>query len=307
LHTNISISTIIFHDYLNTIVNIRFRQAKMEVLLMLPPIATCVGKLVERGFQLSAAEDDMIAARMLLTIISETAESVRYRRDQLSKQLNDKQKEQIEGALSRTDQLLSLSKKALRRRFTTSVPGEAGVIALSDRLIWIFKDKGKVVTYQTVLGMLHGVLLGINTELGILKSMPVDAEPEPQSPVDDIYSEFSRSAIVTGLTTYRTTSTVESGDLYSTEAKVTIVEDLKRTYEERMRRQLARNNLEDMESEVAAVTVELSITSDLQRRFADRIARVSDISEPEWTRSNSIASDLQKRFEMSAANTAGVV
>jgi len=279
----------------------------MEIFLALLPVATCVGKLVESGLKLSAAEDDMNAASMLLSIISDTAKSVRLRHEQLSEKLNPEQKERIRTTLSRTDHLLGLSKKALNRKFTTSVSGEVGMLALSDRLVWVFRDRGRLITYQTVLDMLHAVLLAISIELATLKTMPDDSEP--QSPVDPIYSDPSKSAIVTGLAAYDGTSTMESGDLYSMESKVSIVEDLKRTYAERMRRQqLARNKFEATESELAETKIELSIPTDLKKRFADRTMRVSDIYQAEWTpRSNSIAGDLKMRFEMRAAKTAGVV
>jgi hypothetical protein len=194
----------------------------MEIFLALLPVATCVGKLVESGLKLSAAEDDMNAASMLLSIISDTAKSVRLRHEQLSEKLNPEQKERIRTTLSRTDHLLGLSKKALNRKFTTSVSGEVGMLALSDRLVWVFRDRGRLITYQTVLDMLHAVLLAISTELATLKTMPDDSEP--QSPVDPIYSDPSKSAIVTGLAAYDGTSTMESGDLYSMESKVSIVD-----------------------------------------------------------------------------------
>jgi len=276
----------------------------LEILGALLGIAGAISKLVALGFKLVAAEEDMRAASDLLAIISDTAEHVRTSRDKLSSHLTFDQKQRIGIALDRTERLLDVSNKALHRRETTSGSGGGEMSGLSDKLIWVFRDKGMVVTYQTVLGSLHGVLLAISTELGMLRNIYTDLEPNPPSYVDVFYSEGSRSAIVTGIGTYVATPDMENGELYSPGCMVTITDDLKKTYMERAKRaQLAKDKLEATEWAATGSDVEdISITADLKRRYTQRAMREykSDQSGSE-SEPESILKDLKRRYSERAA------
>jgi len=245
----------------------------LDVLGAVLGVSGSVVKLVDHGFKLYAAEEDMAAAGELLSLISETAESVRYSRDQLFPHLTSRQKQHIQTVLYRTDRLLHTSRKALNKRFTAT--GEGAMLGLSDRLLWVFKDKGTIMTYQTVLECLQGILLATRIELEMLNfRIDTISELRSQNFLDIVCYGRSSSTFVSGLATYTPTSSVEDEELCSQESEVKVDEDLKRADRERvMSSQHVRTKLGDVTPEASEIEVEFSITTSLKRMYTLRAMR----------------------------------
>jgi len=242
----------------------------LDVLGAVLGVSGSVVKLVDHGFKLYAAEEDMAAAGELLSLISETAESVRYSRDHLFPHLTSRQKQHIQTVLYRTDRILHTSRKALNKRFTAT--GEGAMLGLSDRLLWVFKDKGTIMTYQTVLECLQGILLATRIELEMLNfRIDTISEPGPQNFLNIVCSGRSSSTFATGFVTHIPTS---SEGLWSQESGVMVEEDLERADRERATSsQHARTEMEDVKPETSEIEVEFSITTSLKRMYTLRAIR----------------------------------
>jgi len=268
----------------------------LEILGPIFGIAAGIVKLTDHGFKLSAAKEDMNAAGMLLSIITDSAKSVRFYYDQLTDQLTSEQKQRIETALCRTDHLLHVSSMALNRRSTASKAEEDEMLGLTDKLAWVFRDKGKVIIYRTVLEALHNVLLGLSTELAMLRNIhgPVVGPP---AYTDVIYSEQSKLAIVAEVTSYAAPSNMENGELSPRGGRIVTGEDLKRTYTEREKRgQVAIDKFEDIKSEAAEDRVEFSITADLKKKYIEKATRAYNNTD----QSQTIVGDLKRRYSEKA-------
>ncbi|KAF8242075.1 hypothetical protein K440DRAFT_664978 [Wilcoxina mikolae CBS 423.85] len=245
----------------------------LEIIGAILGVGGNVVKLVDHGFKLSAADTDIAAVAMLLSMISETAERVRHSRDQLVPYLAAHQKQHIQNILYQTDHLIHVARKALNRRGITA-EGEDTMMGLSDRLLWVFKDKGTVMTYQTVLGGLHSVLLTIQIQLEFL-SLRVDIKQGSPNPLAVICSGHSRLATVTIMAPHVTTNNVETPivkdeDVCVLDAGVKVEENLESTDTEK-----AISKPEDTMPAATEIEIEFSYTTYLRKRYTERAMRES--------------------------------
>jgi len=259
----------------------------LETLGVLLGVGGSVGKLVNLGFKLNATEEDMANTAMILILISNEAESVRLSRDRLISHLTSDQKQRIQTALDRAYQLVDMSNKLVNRRFTEPVKG-GGMLRLSDRLVWVFRDKAMALNHQNVLGLLHGTLLTISIELAILRSFVVASRSESPKIVgmDGIHTQCLILPVDTSLTTTPVaTSDIQDGENYSPQSKLAILEDSKQPCME------TAQHLVDTFEESTDVQLEFSIKMSLKKRFTYPAMRTQDICQP-----TSIPGDLKRRF-----------
>jgi hypothetical protein len=173
-----------------------------------------IAKAVQSGDRLNGAESERQIATMLITTISETVEDVKSARDRLGGSLSPQKGERIDRLLERTDRFVEITKKALRAHESqTTTHEKTPERTLNDvmrsagkRLLWILRDKDKVVSCQTLLGALHMTLLVVNQELSALDQLPRYRE---------IYSQQSKETIIAGLEKWSQLDTGEDGKLFS--------------------------------------------------------------------------------------------
>jgi hypothetical protein len=236
-------------------------------------IAGAIINLVDYGFQLSAASEDIRVSGILITAISQTADYVRSSRERLAAHIDPAQAARIESALQQTGFILNLVEKAVCR----NGPGPDGRQRVTQKLVWVFRDKGRVVTHQTVLQLLHATLLGISSELAMLS-------------YTEIYSNDPQAAIIASLQswTMQQKTEEEKGDGSEScliESKVTIAADLERVFMERI-----QGRTEDLYS----LQSKLAISEILKKMYVSKTAEDTErySSQSQYC----IAADITKRY-----------
>ncbi|KAF8246986.1 hypothetical protein K440DRAFT_661718 [Wilcoxina mikolae CBS 423.85] len=233
----------------------------MEFLGAIAAATSILIRSVAYTNRLRSAREEQHLSQQLIETINEIRNEVINRRGSLNSQLSETQKQRIDAVISRTGEFVVVVQGMLDR----TADGQTG------QLLWALRDKNRVMTYQTVLGCLHGALIAINDQLRGLECRDHGADGPPN--YSEIYSTSSREKIVAGLERWAKGEVKNEGDIFPQQSEAMIVEDF-RKYTEQSRRAMVeefkRRKTERQEVEKAS---EIVYSGDAQRRMAVEMRR----------------------------------
>lgn len=125
--------------------------------------------------------------KLLVDTIDIKRKEVMAKRKALDLELSDEKKQNIDKLVAETDRLVSAVRQLLGKPVYESKQGVIGGV------IWVLTDRDRVMTYETLLGILHSTLGVIHEELRGLHHN--DRPPR----YEEIYSADTRGQLLAGL------------------------------------------------------------------------------------------------------------
>lgn len=254
----------------------------VEIFTLVLAVGTAVLKVGD-FFGITPAEQEMHAARMHLDAFNGTLLELQSSRDRLGRELKPDQRRLIDQHLQTANSLAQVYEKALKNYVS-----KEGILKLKDRAAWVLKQKNQVEIYKGALILQQATLGRQCQEMAWIEATRPDPQAdEKPAPRRRRQADVSHAAVgvghdtrrlveaagssederldlspvtavcLPGFRSYPPSESAENAILSKFKPGTSISADLKRRYE--------RNP-----SILPPPQIPVSITADLERRFAQR-------------------------------------
>ncbi|KAF8244164.1 hypothetical protein K440DRAFT_636510 [Wilcoxina mikolae CBS 423.85] len=245
----------------------------IEVLGAITLAVSLITTSVTYADKLAGAPDEQNLSRVLMDTIDNLRKEVILERKARDSQLTKLTKGRIDHVIDHTGNLVS----AVRELLGKSGDGFMGGV------IWVLRDKDRVMSYQTVLGCLHMSLMAIHDELRQLRRGDSgDVLPR----YEDIYSTDNKERLLAGLKRWAETDGKSEEDVipkelstkigedfrkytYTEQSKKTMSDEIKRRREEREEREALREALREASKE----SLQVCNSDETKNRLAAEVRR----------------------------------
>ncbi|KAF8534150.1 hypothetical protein BDD12DRAFT_896947 [Trichophaea hybrida] len=197
----------------------------IEVLGAITLAVSLITTSVTYADKLACAPDEQNLSKVLMDTIDNLRKEVILERKARDSQLPKLTKGRIDHVIDHTGNLVS----AVRGLLGKSGDGFMGGV------IWVLRDKDRVMSYQTVLGCLHMSLMAIHDELRQLRR---DDSGDILPRYEDIYSMDNKERLLAGLKRWAEADGKSDEDIIPKELSAKIGEDF-RTYTEQSKKAMS--------------------------------------------------------------------